>query len=194
VRRLFKIASAVSLLLLVVTMALAIVSFDRSISYLILPPNTTIIRAAYLDEYSVGYFKNQNEYVDRASGRRIAGPSIPLAYTPGLNRGVPQATFTPNERHAFLGISWAESKAMSIDNASTSRIITIFKVDVSLWLLAVVLAILPAIWLLRFQFDRQQQRRREGRCLACGYDLAGNVSGVCPECGTAVAAHTATPK
>ncbi len=31
---------------------------------------------------------------------------------------------------------------------------------------------------------RRQRRRKEGRCLDCGYDLAGNVSGVCPECGT----------
>ena len=26
-------------------------------------------------------------------------------------------------------------------------------------------------------------RYRDGLCLHCGYDLAGNVSGVCPECG-----------
>lgn len=26
-------------------------------------------------------------------------------------------------------------------------------------------------------------RRRLGQCLACGYDLTGNVSGRCPECG-----------
>ena len=34
--------------------------------------------------------------------------------------------------------------------------------------------------------DADQDRRRaaENRCLACGYDLRGNVSGVCPECGT----------
>ena len=27
-------------------------------------------------------------------------------------------------------------------------------------------------------------RRAKGLCVACGYDLTGNVSGVCPECGT----------
>jgi hypothetical protein len=30
------------------------------------------------------------------------------------------------------------------------------------------------------------RRRRNKLCLTCGYDLTGNVSGVCPECGTAV--------
>ncbi len=29
-------------------------------------------------------------------------------------------------------------------------------------------------------------RHRRGRCRKCGYDLTGNVSGVCPECGAAV--------
>jgi len=27
-----------------------------------------------------------------------------------------------------------------------------------------------------------------GTCLACGYNLTGNISGICPECGTATAA------
>lgn len=31
------------------------------------------------------------------------------------------------------------------------------------------------------------RRLRKGLCVACGYDLTGNVSGVCPECGTACA-------
>jgi len=30
---------------------------------------------------------------------------------------------------------------------------------------------------------RRWRRRRKGLCLKCGYNLTGNVSGVCPECG-----------
>jgi hypothetical protein len=30
------------------------------------------------------------------------------------------------------------------------------------------------------------RRFPSGHCPTCGYDLTGNVSGVCPECGTAV--------
>ena len=33
---------------------------------------------------------------------------------------------------------------------------------------------------------RVRNRRRRGLCVTCGYDLRGNVSGVCPECGQAV--------
>jgi len=32
----------------------------------------------------------------------------------------------------------------------------------------------------------RDRRRAEGRCLACGYDLTGNVTGVCSECGQQV--------
>ena len=33
---------------------------------------------------------------------------------------------------------------------------------------------------------RQRHRRRHGLCLRCGYNLTGNVSGICPECGTSI--------
>ena len=32
--------------------------------------------------------------------------------------------------------------------------------------------------------DVRRERRAKGQCARCGYDLTGNVSGVCPECGT----------
>ena len=35
-------------------------------------------------------------------------------------------------------------------------------------------------WLAARRFDH---RHREGFCTACGYNLTGNLSGVCPECG-----------
>ena len=33
-------------------------------------------------------------------------------------------------------------------------------------------------------FPNPEARRRRGLCAACGYNLRGNLSGVCPECGT----------
>jgi len=32
--------------------------------------------------------------------------------------------------------------------------------------------------------ELHSRRRRGGRCTTCGYDLRGNVTGRCPECGT----------
>jgi hypothetical protein len=55
------------------------------------------------------------------------------------------------------------------------------------WSLPVVLAVVAggAYWGYRSQrpITLQQRRRAGGQCLSCGYDLRGNVSGVCPECG-----------
>ncbi|UCD27323.1 MAG: hypothetical protein JSV03_09325 [Planctomycetota bacterium] len=33
------------------------------------------------------------------------------------------------------------------------------------------------------RYYRHYRRRKKGLCLKCGYNLTGNVSGVCPECG-----------
>ncbi len=58
--------------------------------------------------------------------------------------------------------------------------------QIPLWPLA--LPALPALWVLSrdtLRACRKARRRRRGLCLRCGYDLTGNVSGRCPECGTA---------
>jgi hypothetical protein len=50
-----------------------------------------------------------------------------------------------------------------------------------LWMLLVVVAVPTAVlwW-------RDRRRIPAGHCRQCGYNLTGNVSGRCPECGTAV--------
>ena len=55
--------------------------------------------------------------------------------------------------------------------------------SVGLWkpFLLSCLLFLPAAASLRRR--RAQLRREAGLCTRCGYDLTGNVSGVCPECG-----------
>ena len=59
------------------------------------------------------------------------------------------------------------------------------EVSVYLWLVMIVCAPFPLIVIIR-TWLRFRNRRREGLCLSCGYDLTGNESGVCPECGTVV--------
>lgn len=60
------------------------------------------------------------------------------------------------------------------------------------WMLAVVSLIVPAAYV-RSTFRAVARHRRSARCLCfnCGYDLRGNTSGVCPECGKRTSAHTA---
>jgi len=49
-------------------------------------------------------------------------------------------------------------------------------------------AVLPAVWFAMWH-RRRSRERLVGHCLACGYNLTGNVSGICPECGTAIPAR-----
>jgi hypothetical protein len=53
-----------------------------------------------------------------------------------------------------------------------------FLLVIPFWLLSSALAI-PTTFL----WWRDRKRFPAGHCQTCGYDLTGNVSGVCPECG-----------
>lgn len=67
-----------------------------------------------------------------------------------------------------------------------------WSVAVPSWLLLALLSPLPAVWIgALFARWRQHRRRRlndRSHCHVCRYNLIGNVSGVCPECGTPTAA------
>ena len=58
------------------------------------------------------------------------------------------------------------------------------KVKVPYWFGIIVFAALPTILTSRLVRSR---RRLPGSCKHCGYNLTGNVSGVCPECGKPIA-------
>ena len=49
---------------------------------------------------------------------------------------------------------------------------------------AAIAAVATVAGINTFQRRRVAARRSAGLCVRCGYDLTGNVSGVCPECGT----------
>ncbi len=49
---------------------------------------------------------------------------------------------------------------------------------VPLWIPLAIIAIPTAVL-----FHRDRRRILPGHCRKCGYDLTGNVSGICPECG-----------
>lgn len=52
------------------------------------------------------------------------------------------------------------------------------------WVPIPLLATIPALWLLAV--TRRRLRKNLNHCEHCDYDLTGNESGVCPECGTAI--------
>ncbi len=56
----------------------------------------------------------------------------------------------------------------------------------ALWRTSVVLAFLWVGVLFVSPRWRRRQRHRRGLCTGCGYDLTGNESGKCPECGAPI--------
>lgn len=51
-----------------------------------------------------------------------------------------------------------------------------------LWVLVGLLFIHPSVAFVRGPV-RRWRRRRRNQCIHCGYDLTGNTTGICPECG-----------
>jgi hypothetical protein len=49
-------------------------------------------------------------------------------------------------------------------------------------LLLVILLTYPCIFFVK-KYLYQYLRNKKGLCIKCGYNLTGNVSGICPECG-----------
>jgi hypothetical protein len=60
----------------------------------------------------------------------------------------------------------------------------VFGIHAPAWGVVLLFAVLPAR---RLIVRRCQGTPRLNKCIACGYSLTGNTSGVCPECGTAIA-------
>ncbi len=60
-------------------------------------------------------------------------------------------------------------------------------VGLPLWFVSLVSGMFPSVAFLRGPV-RRWRRKRKGLCVACGYNLQGNMSGVCSECGKSVIA------
>lgn len=99
-------------------------------------------------------------------------------------------TFVSPQRR-FAGAAMSQ---MYSPNGATVRIgsLTILgcvstrEVNIPLWMPFIFFATFPLIAALRGPL-RRRRRRRRGLCVYCAYDLTGNTTGVCSECGRRVA-------
>lgn len=94
----------------------------------------------------------------------------------------PSYFFVPFDRHWDFGVASWSTKRISTKRICSNRS-NLF--TVSLWLPFALFAIYPICVLARGPI-RRWWRRKQGRCINCGYDLHANESGLCPECGTSV--------
>lgn len=177
-----------SLLLMIAAVALMVVSFDRSASYTWITPERARVRAVFYNDGRIGYFHDESDFVNPGPGHHFANKFLTHAYAAGWGHGVPMGGLAAAPKYEFMGIIWAGMT--NIQQFAPPAPLTenhLMIVIVPLWIVAVLFGVLPAISLTKFLRARQKsQRVKHGCCTACGYDLAGNVSGVCPECGTAI--------
>ncbi len=126
--------------------------------------STSLIYAAPLRGCTVGDPRIRELYISVNNGLLVLGIPYDLLTIDGswnlLMSGNPNPA-------AFVSYWWPQVRQVSNG----------FYLDVPLWIPAFMIAI-PS-----FLLWRRNQKLGEGYC-NCGYNLTGNVSGVCPECGT----------
>lgn len=84
--------------------------------------------------------------------------------------------------HTTLSYNPAPRKASLLINSSTDGIYRVTWFVFPLWVSTLLLTLIGTVPMVRGPV-RQHWRRLKGLCLDCGYDLRGNRSGRCPECG-----------
>lgn len=95
----------------------------------------------------------------------------------------------------FLGfkvtrVPMVDSSKMADGREHFMHLGTVWSVDVPFVAMGLFLALLPGLWLAVAWRRRMVVSRN--RCTKCSYNLTGNTSGVCPECGSAIGVKTET--
>ena len=88
------------------------------------------------------------------------------------------APLTPWQ-HGLLGVSLTQEALGPFRTQRSLRLVC------PVWVPPVLLGLYPFTWSIWYAW-RRLRRARRGWCRRCGYDLAGNTTGVCSECGVAI--------
>ena len=184
-RRLFAIVSAFSLLLFVAVVVLWVRSYSGS------------------DYVSRGRLLSSGEQAVTSTVHQVRWTRGGIHLTAGEHTYFPRGESAPvdeGEWPAYWGwgrlgvghVGWEELPRRSLWNRlgfhhySGQGFMTSFSSEstdgivVPAWLAAVILGILPLVWVRRVVGDRR--RSREGFCPCCGYDMRATPER-CPECG-----------
>ncbi len=84
----------------------------------------------------------------------------------------------------FMGFYWYETPVVSLDSPNFQYVKTYQRLDLPLWLPILISGTLIVVFCVRAW--RSLTVRYLAICSICSYDLRGNVSGRCPECGTPI--------
>jgi hypothetical protein len=92
----------------------------------------------------------------------------------------PSLMYNPEFSHRALGFRWGKGIRVQLAKPFSKVRITIWQVMIPLWAFGIIFGALPAKW--TFSYWRRRQRKLNGRCIECGYDLRMSATR-CPECG-----------
>jgi len=113
-----------------------------------------------------------------------------------LHGGVLKVVWSQKPRPSILGLSIIRKRGFHVSSSKaypgcgfsipqTRDLAGIRVVDTPLWIGVVLFLSPPAVLALH-----GHTRGKVGRCIRCGYNLKGNTSGICPECGTPIPEET----
>jgi len=181
-RRLFTLASAISLLLCVATVVLWVRSYwIADEQHLLSPSLMVVLRSAWGRESAI-------IVLDHTEGQQWSA-----SRSRSWSSAATQLTPTPPNRLGFaLRLSKTRASSVKVGWHVGNR--PFIAIAAPHWFVAAALALLTVPWIKSKLAHRQRMRRAGQRqCISCGYDLTGNTSGVCPECGTPLPDESETP-
>ena len=128
-----------------------------------------------LSSWLLSYFWSLDASVTRFAVRLRAGASVLNWWESSVDFSWPEFRISRSSRETLLSNEWLPSRlSMNVNPGGYLSVVII-----PLWIPIGITALLTVILFYR-------DRRRcipPGHCRKCGYDLTGNMSGVCPECG-----------
>jgi hypothetical protein len=115
-------------------------------------------------------------YGDIAGYQRGGAISLPPATANGIAGNQPKAW-------SILGIRYSARRV----GVRPRLMVGYRSLIIPAWMFAAICLIVPLIWFhRRVKRYHREYRRMMNLCPRCGYSLAGNISGVCPECGSQI--------
>ena len=85
----------------------------------------------------------------------------------------------------FLGLLGFTFSSDQFTDEPDLQPVTSWAVVVPFWSVELLSAFWPGLWIVNWWRKKTKLRLRPGFCRKCRYDLTGNTSGFCPECGAA---------
>ena len=200
-RRLFTLSAAISLLLFGCLVVLWITSYSDDVMVCMKDRRTgpslpEVVRRQVVSEEQASastsfrhvdatrYWQNIDHEIHFIEGRiglmRTYDACVPLGAASGVSWQRTQVPRPGFRLTSLAGPQWiGASQALGI---GANRFVgQASGPNMPIWPLALVTAILPAIALVH-----ERRRPRSHLCTKCFYDLTGNTSGTCPECGTPI--------